>query len=589
MKNKYFILVLTFLSFLVGQSSYAQDWFDDATNDFIHDFEDQGGHVDYYETYDDYANAVNHDDNPDNDVDDYGSDDDNSNHNNNHDTNETSNTGVYYWIDPGTGIRMMYDGEGRTYADMPPYNDGIFQIFEVVKYDSNWASNQSNHNSNSSNNSGNDGNGYGEVVNGGVVNAGGGGGDDTDISDGLLDPYNYHNDDPSNPYDDDQYPPGDNPNNNDPNNNDPNTAESPDTEEPPAKRVWFLDKDGDGYYSNVVYESYKPSDSYKETTNGEDCDDNDATKNLGTHCGMKKWYLDWDGDRYHSDETESEYFPGEGWILETKGVDCEETDPTITNQCWANTPSTCKGCPEAVNEVAIVDVILPDNTAQYGYVDAEGNVHIKSEDGTYKKPSQLNPNSDVDRTALHQIAASLARSVGGLNKNITINSTDGRRSAAENPAFTRTPPGTNIFLNSKGGYSTDLDNVDRFKVIIKHEILHVDDHIDGVPSNLSTHADVYIRTFESISFKEVKDDYKLSLIRSLANYILNMDKRPDTYYNPATIRAKIESFNMLHLRYSFVIPDDYKTRGKLTISIKDNYTYDNAIPYSNYEPLTDEK
>lgn len=42
-------------------------------------------------------------------------------------------------------------------------------------------------------------------------------------------------------------------------------------------------------------------------------------------------------------------------------------------------------------------------------------------------------------------------------------------------------------------------------------------------------------------------------------------------------------------RYSLVIPDNYKTLGKLTISIKDNYTYDNAKQYRNYEPLTDEK
>lgn len=278
--------------------------------------------------------------------------------------------------------------------------------------------------------------------------------------------------------------------------------------------------------------------------------------------------------------------PGTGWVLTTRGDDCNDEDPTITTQCK---PSTCKDCPTVTNEVAIVDLILPENTADYGYVDSKGNVYIKSEDGTYKKPSQLNPNSAVDRKALNEIAASLARNLDGSNKNIVISNTEGDKLASKNPAWTRTPPGTLIFLNSKGGFSKDLNNVNAFKNIIKHEIIHVDNKIKGVPSNLSTHADVYIKSFTHISFKDAPDPYKLAVIKSLANYILNMDKRADAYYTPATIKDKIESFNLLHLRYRLVVPYDYNTRGQLTISIKDTFTYDGPEPFTNYDPIKDEK
>jgi hypothetical protein len=101
-------------------------------------------------------------------------------------------------------------------------------------------------------------------------------------------------------------------------------------------------------------------------------------------------------------------YPGDGWVLETKGIDCNDNDARITTQCR---PNTCKECPEATSIVAVVDA-LPVQTADYGYVDAKGNVFIKSEDGSYKKPSKLNPNSAVDRKAMNEIAASLARSIG---------------------------------------------------------------------------------------------------------------------------------------------------------------------------------
>ena len=334
----------------------------------------------------------------------------------------------------------------------------------------------------------------------------------TDIYDGLLDPYNYYNDndDPFYPYNEDQYPPGDNNNNND------------------------------------------------STTSG-------------SPAAIRIWYLDWDGDRYHSKIVSGTY-PGEGWILDTKGLDCDDNDPAITTQCR---PNTCKGCAPVINEVAFVDI--PDNnTSAYGYVDYLGNVFIKSENGTYKKPSQLNPNSAVDRKALNEIAAALARDLEGVNKNIVISITDGKKLAVDSPAFTRTPPGTLIFLNSKGGFSKDLNNVYNFKSIIKHEIFHVDDHIwqknnpTIKPKNyLVAHADVYIKAANDPTYnKNTTLDFRKGNTGSFANYLLNMDKSPDTAITRDVIGKKIEEFNKNSTGVKVLIADIYPQKGALKLRVE---------------------
>lgn len=354
MKNKYFILVFTFLCLLVVQSSYSQDWqdmgWDDATNDFVQDFVDQGGTVDYFNDAQDYAEAVNNDYDSSNDWE-YGS-----------------------YIDSDLVGTTIEKSDGTIYDYK--YTEGWFPV---------------NHSSN---------------------------GTTIDIFDGLLDTHNYDNG--TGTTDDDQYPPDDD------NNDDTPTNDPPAPDTPATRRAWYLDNDGDGYYAYYVWAIDKPIGNYKETGEGFDCDDNNRLKNLGTDCGWKKWYLDEDGDQYHSDETEQADSPGTGWVLATKGVDCEESDPTITDQCrrktwyfdwdgdqyhsnemmsgdypgagWVLTtkgidcddiaptittqcrPSTCKGCPEVTTPVAVVDFVLPAQTADYGYIDPQGGVHIKSED-----------------------------------------------------------------------------------------------------------------------------------------------------------------------------------------------------------------
>ena len=99
------------------------------------------------------------------------------------------------------------------------------------------------------------------------------------------------------------------------------------------QKPWYLDDDGDDYYASYKFASEKPSGNYKDSGIGLDCDDNDASKNEGSECGYKMWYLDWDGDGYHSDQTEELNSPGVGWILTTKGVDCDEMDPDKNYYC----------------------------------------------------------------------------------------------------------------------------------------------------------------------------------------------------------------------------------------------------------------
>jgi len=424
MKNKYFILVFTFLCLIMSQSSYSQDWdwedMWDATED---------GTNSHWESNDD--GGFSQTDFDDSALDHY----------------ETTMDDEQYngWLAGGG----WEDQEKHSQDDMKDTrNQTDNHYVDNIRY-----------------NDGNDNN--------------------TDIYDGLLDPYNYYNDndDPFYPYNEDQYPPGDNNNNND------------------------------------------------STTSG-------------SPAAIRIWYLDWDGDRYHS-KTVSGTYPGEGWILDTKGLDCDDNDPAITTQCR---PNTCKGCAPVINEVAFVDI--PDNnTSAYGYVDYLGNVFIKSENGTYKKPSQLNPNSAVDRKALNEIAAALARDLEGVNKNIVISITDGKKLAVDSPAFTRTPPGTLIFLNSKGGFSKDLNNVYNFKSIIKHEIFHVDDHIwqknnpTIKPKNyLVAHADVYIKAANDPTYnKNTTLDFRKGNTGSFANYLLNMDKSPDTAITRDVIGKKLKN------------------------------------------------
>ncbi len=104
--------------------------------------------------------------------------------------------------------------------------------------------------------------------------------------------------------------------------------------------------------------------------------------------------------------------------------------------------------------------------------------------------------------------------------------------------------GNYIFLNSNGGYSKSLDNVNNFKSILKHEIFHVDDDKDpDFKSDLSTHADVYIKVANDPTYKNTTLDFRKLNAGSFANYLLNMDKSTDPTITRDVIVKKMEQFN----------------------------------------------
>lgn len=167
--------------------------------------------------------------------------------------------------------------------------------------------------------------------------------DDVDPNADLYDPYNYGNE--PTPIEDDD------PHNDAPVTN-PTTSVTP---EPtvctlvgcssagyvvdtslcacvPVPKTWYLDNDGDDYYSGTMFQAEKPSGNYKASTKGGDCDDTDATKN-GSNCGLPLWYFDNDGDGYHGDIQDSATSPGTNWKLATMGEDCDDDDPTRTTDC----------------------------------------------------------------------------------------------------------------------------------------------------------------------------------------------------------------------------------------------------------------
>jgi hypothetical protein len=91
------------------------------------------------------------------------------------------------------------------------------------------------------------------------------------------------------------------------------------------------------------------------------------------------------------------------------------------------------------------------------------------------------------------------------------------------------------------------------------------------------------------SFKDTTKDFKEGIIRSLAQFILKMDKQPNTPYNISTIKDKIDSFNLLNLKYQFFVPSGYNTIGNLTINLRDITQYDNGTPIIYNPNHTDEK
>jgi hypothetical protein len=97
-------------------------------------------------------------------------------------------------------------------------------------------------------------------------------------------------------------------------------------------QYWYLDADGDGYYSNYSYSCAPPvGEGWTYYSLGDDCDDSNADYYYYTY-----WYYDGDGDGYHSDYISTCIPPeGEGWSVQTLGADCDDANTDLNqNLDW---------------------------------------------------------------------------------------------------------------------------------------------------------------------------------------------------------------------------------------------------------------
>ncbi|MFB9108963.1 hypothetical protein [Flavobacterium gyeonganense] len=237
-----------------------------------------------------------------------------------------------------------------------------------------------------------------------------------------------------------------------------------------------------------------------------------------------------------------------------------------------------------INSPSGVDLLTYENKP-YGKIDSDGNVTILARDGTYKSPSKLNPQDDKDRFNLSKFAVYLARKLDGANKDIKITSAKYTKLASEIPAYTHSPPGTHIYLNSNGGFSKDLDNVNSFKSTLKHEILHVIDNINKVEDTYETHANVYLKQMKDDSFKDSNVDYQSSVVYSFCNYLLNIDqqkKRENLNYDHNIVISKINEFNLEHQGKIKIIAPEFGqySLGNLSLSFEMNGYLPQSVKYT---------
>lgn len=213
-----------------------------------------------------------------------------------------------------------------------------------------------------------------------------------------------------------------------------------------------------------------------------------------------------------------------------------------------------------------------------------GIVKIRNDQGVYTLIAEVNVNSPTILQKVKKLAAIITKSLGGDEKETFINIEKGKDLSSETPAWTR-PISSNrnaIILNNNGGFSPFLNNINNFKNIIKHEIFHVEDNRDSkFKSNLSTHADVYVKAANNYTFNDTTDDFKIGIAGSFAKYLLNLAK--DNEFRLSDIESKINSFNKNNAGVKIIKPAGIITKATLTLRVQ----YKNAISEPiKYEKLT---
>jgi RHS repeat-associated protein len=197
-------------------------------------------------------------------------------------------------------------------------------------------------------------------------------------------------------------------------------------------------------------------------------------------------------------------------------------------------------------------------------------------------PSQLST-SRGSKYAMSNIGTYYASKVGAdAGTKVHIGTNDDNSS--KNPAFTY---GDKIFLNRKGGFDKSLDDINSFKSVLKHENLHKEDNENPkFESTLATHSDVYIGQMKDKSFGDSRpDDFKIRIAGSFANYLLNMDQRPE--FDQSDVESRMNLFNTTNTGGMTIkrAGDNFGSHPKGTLDLEIQYK-GNFYP-SKYEKINE--
>lgn len=110
-------------------------------------------------------------------------------------------------------------------------------------------------------------------------------------------------------------------------------------------RPWYLDGDGDDWHnkdSPIINAIDSPGPNYKNKTLGVDCDDNDLT--VTNNC-YKDYYIDNDGDDWDSGTINAINDNGGKYKLTTLGTDCDDNPATGANVHKLNKCGKCEAEP----------------------------------------------------------------------------------------------------------------------------------------------------------------------------------------------------------------------------------------------------
>lgn len=156
-----------------------------------------------------------------------------------------------------------------------------------------------------------------------------------------------------------------------------NNSNEDDTEE---EKTWYLDKDGDGYYSDKKQAVNSPGSDWSTSGSTEDCDDNSFNPfNTCEEENTITYYIDEDGDGFHGSTIEiiiGMRSPGPPYKSTTRGKDCDDSKFDLANFCIPESD-----CEKRVG--LLHDANFKDKTVTLGNNTTLSEDNFRNEDGTF--------------------------------------------------------------------------------------------------------------------------------------------------------------------------------------------------------------